>query len=84
MILPIHFKRYFLPKYIIYRSIAKFVIGPGILLAYYIDLIKDIILIYRLQLVTGGILTLLIFYDRFSSVVSLLQMLVIHIFPIIM
>ena len=50
---------------------AKFVIGPGILLAYYIDLIKDIILIYRLQLVSGGILTLLIFYDRFSSVVSL-------------
>ena len=54
-----------------YSSITKFVIGPGILMAHYIDLIKDIILVYRLQLVSGGFLTLLMFCDRFSSVVSI-------------
>ena len=49
-------------------------IGPIILSAKYADLIKDIILVYRLQFSLGGFGVIFAFYDRFSSMVSILSM----------
>ena len=54
----------------LFRSLTKFIIGPILLFGHYADLIKDAILVYRLQLSLGGFAAILYRVDTFSSVVS--------------
>ena len=49
---------------------AYFLIGPIRHFGYYFDIIKDAILVYRLQLSLGGLISVFTFYERFSSMVS--------------
>ena len=53
-----------------FRSYAQFFLGPVILIGKYVDMIKDIILAYRLQFSLGGLATVFRQYEKFSSVVS--------------
>ena len=54
-----------------FRSFTHFIIGPILLFGHYADLIKDAILVYRLQLSLGGFAAILYRVDTFSSVVSI-------------
>ena len=56
-----------------FRSFTKFIIGPMLLFGHYVDLIKDTILVYRLQLALGGFATVFYFHNRFSCAVSIVQ-----------
>ena len=53
------------------NSHIHFFTGPILLFGYYLDLIKDTILVYRLQLSLGGFAAILYRVDTFSSVVSI-------------
>ena len=57
-------------EFLYFRSLTKFIIGPILLFGHYADLIKDAILVYRLQLSLGGFAAILYRVDTFSSVVS--------------
>ena len=52
------------------RSKIVFLIGPFLLFGYYLDLIKDIILIYRLAHAIGGITAVFVSYEKFACMVS--------------
>ena len=51
------------------NSHIHFFTGPILLFGYYLDLIKDTILVYRLQFILGGFTDIFTNYNKFSSVV---------------
>ena len=54
------------------NSHIHFFTGPILLFGYYLDLIKDTILVYRLQFILGGFTAIFTHYNKFSSIVSTL------------
>ena len=52
------------------NSHFHFLTGPILLFGYYFDLIKDAILVYRLQSILGGFGAIFAHYNKFSSIVS--------------
>ena len=55
------------------NSYIHFFTGPILLFGYYLDLIKDTILVYRLQFILGGFTAIFTHYNKFSSIVSTLD-----------
>lgn len=54
------------------RSKIVFLIGPFLLFGYYFDLIKDVILIYRLTHAIGGIAVVFESYEKFPCMIIIL------------
>ena len=55
------------------NSHIHFFTGPILLFGYYLDLIKDTILVYRLQFISGGFTAIFTHYNKFSSIVRTLD-----------
>ena len=49
-----------------------FSIGQMKMFAYYLDLVKDVLLVVRLIVSIGGLGAIMTFYDRFAPVVSVI------------